>query len=138
MLPNTPKLTVDAIIILNSKIVLVKRRNPPYQDKFALPGGFVEMGETTEEAAAREAAEETGLSIEIVRLIGVYSQPTRDPRGHTVTVCYLAIGEGEPRADSDAEDVQLFDIANIPELAFDHDKIMRDAGEYIHGVLSKR
>ncbi|MHC1577037.1 MAG: NUDIX domain-containing protein [Methanosarcinaceae archaeon] len=137
MSPNTPKLTVDAVIILNGKIVLVKRRNPPYQGKFALPGGFVEIGETTEDAAARESAEETGLSIGIIKLIGVYSQPTRDPREHTVTVCYLARGEGEPRADSDAEDVQLFDIENIPELAFDHNKIIKDAGEYIHGILSK-
>ncbi len=100
--PMTPKLTVDAVIILNRKIVFIKRKNFPYKDMFALPGGFVEIGESTEQAAIREAYEETGLSIDILKLIGVYSNPSRDPRGHTVTVCYLAMGHGTPRADSDA------------------------------------
>lgn len=137
MIPITPKLTVDAVIILNGKVVLVKRKKPPYKGRYALPGGFVEIGETTEEAVVREAREETGLSIQIIKLLGVYSDPSRDPRGHTVSVCYLAKGEGVPVADSDAEDVGLFDHNNLPELAFDHYKIINDAREDIDGILSK-
>lgn len=137
MIPVTPKLTVDAVIILNGKIVLVKRKKPPYKSRFALPGGFVEIGETTEEAVVREVCEETGLSIQIIKLLGVYSEPSRDPRGHTVSVCYFVLGEGTPRADSDAEDIGLFEIEDIPELAFDHNKIINDAREDIDGILSK-
>jgi 8-oxo-dGTP diphosphatase len=137
MIPETPKLTVDAVTILNGKIVLVKRKNPPYQGKFALPGGFVEIGETTENAVKRELKEETGLSAEIVKLLDVYSDPDRDPRGHTVSVCYLLIGKGEPVADTDAKDIEVFDITKIPEMAFDHNKIINQATEDIYGVLSK-
>ncbi|ADI74004.1 NUDIX hydrolase [Methanohalobium evestigatum Z-7303] len=137
MVPETPKLTVDAVTILNGKIVLVKRKNPPYQGKFALPGGFVEIGETTENAVKRELKEETGLSGEIVKLLGVYSDPDRDPRGHTVSVCYLLIGKGVPVADTDAKDIEVFDITKIPELAFDHNKIINQATEDIYGILSK-
>ncbi len=135
--PITPKLTVDAVIILNRKIVLIRRKNFPYRDMFALPGGFVEVGETTEQAVIREIYEETGLSIDILKLIGVYSEPSRDPRGHTVSVCYLVRGRGTPRADSDAKDVALFDPDNIPELAFDHNEIIKDAGVDVDGILSK-
>jgi len=137
MMPVTPKLTVDAVIILNGEIVLIKRKKPPYQGKFALPGGFVDIGETTEEAVTREVREETGLCIEIIKLLGVFSNPSRDPRGHTVTVCYLAKGEGDPKADSDAEDIGLFDISHIPELAFDHNMIIDRARDDIDGILSK-
>lgn len=137
MIPVTPKLTVDAVIILNSKIVLIKRKRPPYKGKFALPGGFVDIGETTEEAVAREVLEETGLSIEIVKLLGVYSNPSRDPRGHNVSVCYLTKGKGNPKADSDADDIGLFDPNDLPELAFDHNMIINRARDDIDGVLSK-
>ena len=137
MVPITPKLTVDAVIILNGKIVLIKRKNPPYQGMFALPGGFVDIGETTEEATAREVLEETGLLIEIIKLLGVYSAPLRDPRGHTVTVCYLALGRGNPKADSDAEDIKLFDVTDIPKLAFDHNMIIDDARDDMDAILSK-
>ena len=137
MVPITPKLTVDAVIILNGKIVLIKRKCPPYQGKFALPGGFVEIGETTEEAMAREVSEETGLLIEIIKLLGVYSAPLRDPRGHTATACYLAIGKGDPKADSDAEDIELFEITDIPQLAFDHNMIIDNARDDIDAILSK-
>jgi 8-oxo-dGTP diphosphatase len=137
MIPITPKLTVDAVIILNGKIVLIKRKKPPYQGKFALPGGFVDIGETTEEAVAREVLEETGLSIEIIKLLGVYSKPSRDPRGHTVSVCYLTKGKGNPKADSDADDIGLFDPCDLPELAFDHNMIINRARDDIDGVLSK-
>ncbi len=137
MVPITPKLTVDAVIILNGKIVLIKRRNPPYQGNFALPGGFVEIGETTEEATVREVHEETGLSIKIIKLLGVYSDPLRDPRGHTVSVCYLVSGEGKPKADSDAEDIGLFDITDMPQMAFDHNMIIDNARDDIDAILSK-
>ncbi len=137
MSPNTPKLTVDAVIILNSKIVLIRRKNPPFKGKFALPGGFVEIGETTEEAVAREAFEETGLTIEIVKLLGVYSDPSRDPRGHQVTVVYLARGDGTPKASTDAREVNLFDLQHMPELAFDHNLIIENARSDINGILSR-
>jgi len=137
MRPKTPLLTVDGVIILNGKIVLIKRKNEPYRGSFALPGGFVEIGETTEEAVKREVMEETGLLIEILKLVGVYSDPSRDPRGHTVSVAYLAVGKGEPKADTDAADVGCFDPNNLPELAFDHKRILNDAGDDIDGVLSK-
>ncbi|NOQ47796.1 MAG: NUDIX domain-containing protein [Methanococcoides sp.] len=135
--PTTPLLTVDAVIILNGKIVLIKRNNYPFKNEFALPGGFVEVGETTEAAAIRESFEETGLSIDLVKLIGVYSDPSRDPRGHTVSICYLATGHGKPEANTDAADVALFDPEKLPELAFDHRKMIDDAGDDINGILSK-
>jgi 8-oxo-dGTP diphosphatase len=124
---KTPLLTVDALIIYEEKIVLIKRKNLPYEGMFALPGGFVDIGETVEEAVVREAKEETNLDIDIVRLLGVYSDPKRDPRGHTVSVCFIAEGHGDLKAGDDAGDVGLFDIYNMPELAFDHKKIIEDA-----------
>ncbi len=91
MKPVTPLLTVDIVIIHKEKLALVRRKNPPFQDQFALPGGFVELGETVETAAVREAKEETGLDVEIIKLLCVYSEPSRDPRGHTVSVVFLAV-----------------------------------------------
>ncbi|MEZ5334904.1 MAG: NUDIX hydrolase [Methanolobus sp.] len=135
--PTTPRLTVDAVIILNRQIVLIERKNPPYKGKFALPGGFVDIGETTEEAVEREVMEETGLTIEIVKLLGVYSDPSRDPRGHTVSIVYLVRGEGVPKADSDAQGVDLFDIHSIPDMAFDHNVIIENARSDINGILSR-
>jgi len=137
MKPVTPLLTVDAIIIHDSKIVFVRRKNSPFKGIFALPGGFVEVGETTEQSVVREALEETGLSIEIVKLLGVYSEPSRDPRGHTVSICYLAKGTGIPKAGSDAAEVALFAIDGIPKLAFDHNNILDQARVDINGVLSQ-
>ncbi|ASJ11297.1 NUDIX hydrolase [Thermococcus sp. P6] len=122
-------LTVDLVILYRGNVVLIKRRNEPFKDRFALPGGFVEYGESVEEAALREAKEETGLDVRLVRLIGVYSDPKRDPRGHTVTVAFLATGEGEPKAGDDAREVHVVppDRALQLPLAFDHGKILRDA-----------
>ena len=137
MKPVTPLLTVDALIIFEGKLVLIRRKNPPYKDQFALPGGFVEVGETVETAAAREAKEETGLDIKIVKLLGVYSDPLRDPRGHTVSVCFLAKGRGNLKAGSDAKDTGLFSLNELPELAFDHKKIIEDARSDINGILSE-
>lgn len=137
MKPVTPLLTVDALIIFEGKIVLIRRRNPPFKDSFALPGGFVEVGETVEEAVVREAKEETGLDIEIIKLLGVYSDPLRDPRGHTVSICYLAKGRGKLKAGSDAKDIGLFGLNEMPELAFDHNKIIENARSDINGILSE-
>ncbi len=137
MKPVTPLLTVDALIIYEGEIVLIRRKNPPYQNHFALPGGFVEVGETVEAAVVREAKEETGLDIELLKLLGIYSNPSRDPRGHTVSVCYLAIGRGNLKAGSDAKDTGLFSLNEVPKLAFDHNKIIENAKSDIDGVLSQ-
>lgn len=137
MKPITPLLTVDALIIYGGKIVLIRRKNPPFANQFALPGGFVEVGETVEEAAIREAKEETGLDIKLLKLLGVYSDPSRDPRGHTVSVCFLAIGRGNLKAGSDAKDTGLFSLNEIPRLAFDHNKIIENATSDVDGVLSE-
>jgi 8-oxo-dGTP diphosphatase len=130
-------LAVDAIVLVNSKILLIKRKNPPFENCYALPGGFVEKGETVEQALVREVMEETGLDIHIVKLVGVYSEPGRDPRGHVISLCYLTLASGTPAPRSDAKDVELFDISNIPELAFDHKQMIDDAMEDINGILSQ-
>jgi len=135
MKPQTPSLTVDILILFENRLVLVKRKNPPYQGKFALPGGFVDIGESTENAAARESFEETGLSVEIIKLVGVYSDPQRDPRGHTVSVCYLAKGSGKLKYGSDAASAEPFELDLIPELAFDHNKMINDAKSDINAIL---
>lgn len=125
--PETPKLTVDIILPMDSGIVLIKRKNEPFEGKWALPGGFVDIGETVEAAAAREMREETGLDVEIVRLVGVYSDPGRDPRGHNVSVAFLARTVGGTLApDTDADDAEVLD-PNSVELAFDHAKVVADA-----------
>jgi len=124
---KTPALTVDIIIEYQQKIVLIRRKNDPFKGNYALPGGFVEVGETLEDAAKREAKEETGLDIEIKELVGIYSDPGRDPRGHTVSACYLAAGSGALSAGTDAADAVLFAPDQIPKLAFDHDRMIADA-----------
>ena len=129
MEPITPKLTVDAVVVTGEGVVLIKRKNPPFQGMWALPGGFVEVGETTESACVREVEEETGLEVEIVKLLGVYSDPKRDPRGHSVSAVYIVRATGgELRANTDAAEARVFpDTARI-ELGFDHRKILSDAG----------
>jgi 8-oxo-dGTP diphosphatase len=123
-----PRLTVDVLIIREGKIVLVERKHPPYKGYYALPGGFVEEDETVESAAIREAKEETGLDVQIIKLNGVYSDPKRDPRGHVVSICYIAeVVGGSLRPNSDARDARMFDLNNIPNLAFDHEKMIKDA-----------
>jgi 8-oxo-dGTP diphosphatase len=124
---KTPLLAVDAVIFLRRGIVLIRRDNPPYQGSYALPGGFVEVGESTEAAVCREAKEETGLEIDLVGLVGVYSDPTRDPRGHVVSIGYLAIGSGALQSGSDARSADVFPVDRLPSLAFDHEKIIHDA-----------
>ncbi|BDC36157.1 MAG: NUDIX hydrolase [Candidatus Methanoliparum thermophilum] len=131
------KLAVDGIVLYKKGIVLIKRKNPPFKGQYALPGGFVEYGETTESALKREVKEETGLDADIIKIVGVYSDPNRDPRGHIISICYLAFGNGDLKADTDAESVELFPIKNIPKLAFDHNQMINDAMEDINEVLSQ-
>ena len=127
-----PRLTVDGIIIKKKMILLIKRGNEPFQGQWALPGGFVEYGETTDEAVIREVREETGMQGTIQKITGVYSDPKRDPRGHTISIVYLlGVARGSPRAGSDANDVHFFNLNDLPPLAFDHKKIIKDA---IHQV----
>jgi 8-oxo-dGTP diphosphatase len=125
--PETPKLMVDVIIPSERGVVLIRRGGEPFEGQWALPGGFVEVGETVEEAADREAAEETGLAVEVARLVGVYSDPERDPRGHNVSVAFLArVLSGDLVAATDASEVAVLDPSSV-ELAFDHRKIIEDA-----------
>ena len=126
--PETPKLMVDIVVSSEEgEVLLIRRASDPYEGQWALPGGFVEVGETLEDAASREAEEETGLKVEIVRLVGVYSDPDRDPRGHNVSCAYLArVREGEPEAATDAAEVAFLDPSTV-NLAFDHEKIIADA-----------
>lgn len=133
--PVTPLLTVDILIVLSGKLVLIRRRNPPFQGHWALPGGFVDVGETVEEAAVREANEETGLDVELQGMVGVFSDPDRDPRGHTVSICFAALGQGTPQASSDAQDVALFDLDDLPALAFDHLQIISTGREKLRELM---
>jgi len=122
---KTPFLTVDLIIELNEGIVLIKRKNPP--EGWALPGGFVDYGETIESAALREAKEETGLDVELVRQFHSYSDPQRDPRHHTVTTVFVAKAKGTAVAGDDAKEAEIFRRDNLPEqIAFDHRDILND------------
>jgi 8-oxo-dGTP diphosphatase len=115
------------VILSENGVVLVRRGSEPFEGQWALPGGFVEVGETVEEAAVREAAEETGLAVEVSRLVGVYSEPDRDPRGPNVSVAFLArVLSGQMQAASDASEVDVLDPAAV-ELAFDHQRIIADA-----------
>jgi ADP-ribose pyrophosphatase YjhB (NUDIX family) len=123
---RAPLPTVDVIIELQGKgVVLIKRKNPPLG--WALPGGFVDYGETLEQAAVREALEETSLQVELTRQFHAYSDPQRDPRGHTITVVFTAKASGEPRAADDAQEIGVFQADVLPSpLAFDHRQILRD------------
>lgn len=129
-----PSLTVD-IFIFNEKneFILIKRGNDPFKDFWALPGGFVDYGETTQHAAVREAKEETSIDVELIKLFNVYSNPDRDPRRHTVSVLYLARGNfDDAKADDDAKDIDVysFDDLNNLDLAFDHRMILNEIKEY--------
>ena len=124
-----PALTVDVIVRDGNRVLLVKRKNNPFKGKWALVGGFVEYGEKVEEAAKRECREETGLEVELERLVGVYSDPNRDPRGHVVSICFLArVVGGKLKAGSDALEAKFFKKIPWNELAFDHAQILKDAG----------
>jgi 8-oxo-dGTP diphosphatase len=123
--PVCPPIAADVIAEIGDRIVLIERKNFPFG--WALPGGFVDIGESVEQAAIREALEETSLDVELRALLGVYSRPDRDPRGQTVTVVYVGRGRGTPRARDDAKEIGLFAPTNPPApLAFDHAEILDD------------
>lgn len=128
-IPTTPLLAADIIIELLDRpgrpIVLIRRQNPPLG--WALPGGFVDVGESTEAAAMREAREETGVSVTLKVLLGCYSDPQRDPRGHTASLVYVAEASGSPHAGDDAAALAVFAADRLPSaLAFDHAEILGD------------
>lgn len=130
-----PKVTVDAICVSNGRLLLIKRRNDPYKDHWALPGGFVEVGETTENAVIREMKEETNLDFRIGGLVGVYSEPDRDVRGHAVSITYWgwARDADELKSGDDAAHAEWIEVDDVirmvKELAFDHGKMVTDFRE---------
>jgi 8-oxo-dGTP diphosphatase len=124
-----PSLAVDCVVFgAADRLLLIRRKNPPFQGQYALPGGFVDYGETTEQTAARELREETGLAAIDLTLVGVYSDPQRDPRRHTVGIAYLVTVSGAAAAAGDDASAAEF-VADWRKetLAFDHDKIVADA-----------
>ena len=129
MKPKTPLLTVDCVVFDESeRLLLIRRAKPPFKGRYALPGGFVDIGETVEDAALRELHEETGIEGKIIRLIGVYSDPKRDPREHSVSCAYLI----RPRSTKvsggdDAASAAFIEDWKKQELAFDHNQIVADA-----------
>jgi 8-oxo-dGTP diphosphatase len=129
--PRNPFLTVDAIIEVEGGIILIKRKNPP--PGWAIPGGFVDYGESLEDAVCREAKEETGLDIKLLRQFHTYSDPGRDPRHHTVSIIFLASASRRPVAGDDAKEAGIFTKDSLPkDIAFDHRQILEDyfSGKY--------
>jgi 8-oxo-dGTP diphosphatase len=132
--PRNPFPTVDIVLYRQGRgVLLIERRNPPFG--WALPGGFIDYGESAEQAAVREALEETGLTVCLTGLLGVYSDPGRDPRFHTLSVAYTAeADEGlEPQAGDDAAMARFFPLDDLPEMAFDHRRIVDDFARRIAG-----
>ena len=130
---RNPVPTVDIIIELVDRphrpIILIERKNPPLG--WAIPGGFVDYGESVETAAVREAQEEISLQVELIEQFHVYSHPDRDPRQHTISIVFLALGKGEPKAADDAKNLGIFHHWDIPAmLCFDHDIILQDYFHY--------
>ena len=131
--PITPLIAADIIIELidfpGRPIVLIERAFPPYG--WAIPGGFVDVGEMVEQSAMREAKEEVCLNVRLINLLGIYSDPARDTRGHTVTAVYVAEATGTPKAADDAKNCDLFSLNELPELlAFDHAQVLADYKRY--------
>ena len=132
--PLTPLLTVDAVILFQqNSIVLIRRKNPPFKGELALPGGFVDIGETIENACIREAYEETNINVKLIKLIGVFSDPKRDPRGHTVSIAFLCEPLSKTEillAKDDAQSLEIVQISKLAslKLAFDHLDIIKTSG----------
>jgi 8-oxo-dGTP diphosphatase len=129
MTPRSPSLTVDCVVFdPGGRLLLIRRKNPPFQGHYALPGGYVDYGETAEHAAARELTEETGLAATSIALVGVYSDPQRDPRGHVVSIAYRIETAGHaPQAGDDATAAAFVAGWKDLDLAFDHRRIVVDA-----------
>ena len=130
---KNPVPTVDVILQKDSNILLVKRKKDPFKDHLALPGGFVNVGEKVEDAVKREAVEETSLEIEPIDILGVYSDPGRDPRGHMLSIVFVGtILSGEPKAGDDSQDVEWVNLGELEKkkLAFDHGRIITDYSEW--------
>lgn len=126
---RNPTPTVDIILQRDSKILMVRRKKDPFKGQLALPGGFINEGETAEEAARREAIEETSLEVEPIEILGVYSDPKRDPRKHVMSIVFVGIiVGGSDKAGDDAESIEWVELGNIEkqEIAFDHAQILRD------------
>ncbi len=139
--PRTPLLAADcAVFDAKGRVLLIRRGHPPFKGRFALPGGFVEVGETVEAACRRELQEETGLKVRNLQLVGIYSDPRRDPRGHTCSVVYLArVARATPRAGDDAAEAEWVGDWSKAELAFDHAAILADAARMLRqGRARKR
>ena len=133
---RNPLPTVDIIIEVTGGIVLIQRKNPPHG--WAIPGGFLDWGETVEACAVREAQEETGLTVQLEDLLYVYSHPARDPRHHTVTTVFVASADGRPVAADDAKDAGVFTVDTLPvPVAFDHGQILKDYFRYRNGEAKR-
>ena len=138
-----PALTADCIVFARKepdfRVLLVQRANEPYKGKWAFPGGFMNMDETTEEAARRELKEETGLIVDDISQIGTFDRVDRDPRGRVITVAYFVVIDGirEVKGGDDAAVARWFSIGNLPELAFDHQKIMEVALRKLRDYVKK-
>jgi 8-oxo-dGTP diphosphatase len=138
---RNPAPTVDIIIELIDRphrpIILIERQNPPHG--WAIPGGFIDYGESAETAARREAQEEVSLDVALIEQFQVYSNPNRDPRKHTLSLVFIATAEGTPEATSDAKDLKIFNPWEVPEnLCFDHDQILTDYWRYRNYHLRPR
>jgi 8-oxo-dGTP diphosphatase len=133
---RNPLVTVDIVIEINDGIVLIERKNPPHG--WALPGGFVDYGESLEATAVREAKEETSLDVKLYEQFHTYSDPDRDPRHHSITTVYIAKGTGIPKAEDDAKRMGVFTEQALPApIVFDHEKIIADYFQYKKGRLKR-
>lgn len=136
-MPETPPVTVDAVIFdAKGRLLLIRRMNPPFKGRYALPGGFLDIGETAEAGCRRELMEETGVEAGELHLVGVYSEPNRDPRGHTVSIAYLGVIESaEPQGGDDAASAAWVENWRRLKLAFDHAQIVADAARLFSGMI---